>query len=60
MARLLTNRRTAVAAGVVLGGALAIAGCGGSGAGGSAGAAYLRETVGRPLFPDLWEIRSQL
>jgi len=27
---------------------------------GSAGAASLRETVGRPLFPDLWEIRSQL
>jgi tryptophan 2,3-dioxygenase len=31
-----------------------------SGTGGSTGAAYLRETVGRPLFPDLWEIRSQL
>ena len=31
-----------------------------TGTGGSAGAAYLRETVGRPLFPDLWEIRSQL
>jgi tryptophan 2,3-dioxygenase len=31
-----------------------------SGTGGSSGAAYLRETVGRPLFPDLWEIRSQL
>jgi tryptophan 2,3-dioxygenase len=30
------------------------------GTGGSAGAAYLRETVGRPIFPDLWEIRSQL
>jgi tryptophan 2,3-dioxygenase len=30
------------------------------GTGGSPGAAYLRETVGRPLFPDLWEIRSQL
>jgi len=29
------------------------------GTGGSAGAAYLRETVGRPLFPDLWAIRSQ-
>ena len=29
------------------------------GTGGSAGAAYLRQTVGRPLFPDLWEIRSQ-
>jgi tryptophan 2,3-dioxygenase len=31
-----------------------------SGTGGSAGAAYLRETVGRPIFPDLWAIRSQL
>src|SRR5437762_10422911 len=30
------------------------------GTGGSAGAAYLRETAGRPLFPDLWEIRAQL
>jgi tryptophan 2,3-dioxygenase len=30
------------------------------GTGGSACAAYLRETVGRPVFPDLWEIRSQL
>jgi len=30
------------------------------GTGGSAGAAYLRESVGRPLFPDLWEIRAQL
>jgi tryptophan 2,3-dioxygenase len=30
------------------------------GTGGSAGAAYLRETVGRPLFPDLWQIRSLL
>ena len=30
------------------------------GTGGSGGAAYLQETVGRPLFPDLWEIRSQL
>ena len=30
------------------------------GTGGSSGAEYLRETVGRPLFPDLWEIRSQL
>ena len=30
------------------------------GTGGSAGAAYLQEAVGRPLFPDLWEIRSQL
>jgi tryptophan 2,3-dioxygenase len=31
-----------------------------SGTGGSSGAAYLRETVGRPLFPDLWAIRSNL
>jgi tryptophan 2,3-dioxygenase len=30
------------------------------GTGGSTGATYLRETVGRPIFPDLWEIRSQL
>jgi tryptophan 2,3-dioxygenase len=30
------------------------------GTGGSAGAAYLRETIGRPIFPDLWEIRSKL
>jgi tryptophan 2,3-dioxygenase len=30
------------------------------GTGGSSGATYLRETIGRPLFPDLWEIRSQL
>jgi tryptophan 2,3-dioxygenase len=30
------------------------------GTGGSAGAAYLRETVGRPIFPDLWAVRSQL
>ena len=30
------------------------------GTGGSAGAAYLRETLFRPLFPDLWEIRSRL
>ena len=31
-----------------------------TGTGGSAGAAYLRETVGAPAFPDLWAIRSQL
>jgi len=31
-----------------------------SGTGGSAGAAYLRETVGRPIFPDLWDIRARL
>ena len=30
------------------------------GTGGSAGAAYLRETIGAAAFPDLWEIRSQL
>jgi tryptophan 2,3-dioxygenase len=30
------------------------------GTGGSAGAAYLRETLFKPLFPDLWEIRSRL
>jgi tryptophan 2,3-dioxygenase len=31
-----------------------------TGTGGSAGAAYLRGTLGQPLFPHLWEIRSQL
>jgi tryptophan 2,3-dioxygenase len=31
-----------------------------TGTGGSTGAAYLRDTVGHPLFPDLWAIRSQL
>lgn len=30
------------------------------GTGGSAGAAYLMQTLNRPLFPDLWEIRSEL
>ena len=30
------------------------------GTGGSGGAAYLRGTLGHPLFPDLWEIRSAL
>jgi tryptophan 2,3-dioxygenase len=30
------------------------------GTGGSAGAAYLQTTVGLPLFPDLWAIRSRL
>jgi tryptophan 2,3-dioxygenase len=30
------------------------------GTGGSSGAPYLRSTVGQPLFPDLWAIRSQL
>ena len=30
------------------------------GTGGSAGAAYLRETTGRAIFPDLWAVRSRL
>jgi len=30
------------------------------GTGGSAGAAYLRTTLGQNFFPDLWEIRSRL
>lgn len=30
------------------------------GTGGSAGAAYLRETLFKPLFPDLWDIRARL
>jgi tryptophan 2,3-dioxygenase len=30
------------------------------GTGGSSGAAYLRTTLGRNLFPDLWEIRARL
>jgi tryptophan 2,3-dioxygenase len=30
------------------------------GTGGSSGAGYLRTTVGSPVFPDLWEIRSRL
>ena len=30
------------------------------GTGGSAGAAYLQATIGTPLFPDLWAIRSRL
>lgn len=30
------------------------------GTGGSAGAAYLKTTLFRPLFPDLWEIRTEL
>jgi len=30
------------------------------GTGGSPGAAYLKSTLFRPLFPDLWEIRSRL
>jgi tryptophan 2,3-dioxygenase len=30
------------------------------GTGGTTGVAYLRSTVGKPVFPDLWEIRTQL
>ena len=30
------------------------------GTGGSAGSAYLRSTLFRPAFPDLWEVRSRL
>jgi tryptophan 2,3-dioxygenase len=30
------------------------------GTGGSAGAAYLRTTLHRPFFPDLWAVRSEL
>jgi len=30
------------------------------GTGGSSGAEYLRATLFRPLFPDLWAIRSAL
>jgi tryptophan 2,3-dioxygenase len=30
------------------------------GTGGSGGASYLRGTLSQPLFPDLWDIRSQL
>jgi tryptophan 2,3-dioxygenase len=30
------------------------------GTGGSGGASYLATTLGRPIFPDLWEIRSKL
>src|SRR4051812_43465649 len=30
------------------------------GTGGATGAAYLRETTGRAIFPDLWAVRSQL
>jgi tryptophan 2,3-dioxygenase len=30
------------------------------GTGGSSGAAYLRDTIGKPIFPDLWAIRAQL
>jgi tryptophan 2,3-dioxygenase len=31
-----------------------------TGTGGSSGAGYLRNTVGRNLFPDLWDIRANL
>jgi tryptophan 2,3-dioxygenase len=30
------------------------------GTGGSAGAAYLKTTLDKPFFPDLWAIRSEL
>jgi tryptophan 2,3-dioxygenase len=30
------------------------------GTGGSAGAAYLKTTLDQPLFPDLWQIRTEL
>ena len=30
------------------------------GTGGSSGAEYLRQTLFKPFFPDLWEIRSAL
>jgi tryptophan 2,3-dioxygenase len=30
------------------------------GTGGSSGAEYLRTTIGKPAFPDLWDIRSRL
>jgi tryptophan 2,3-dioxygenase len=31
-----------------------------SGTGGSSGAGYLRATLSRPVFPDLWAVRSEL
>jgi tryptophan 2,3-dioxygenase len=31
-----------------------------AGTGGSSGAAYLRETLFHPMFPDLWAVRSEL
>jgi tryptophan 2,3-dioxygenase len=30
------------------------------GTGGSAGAAYLRTTLHKPFFPDLWTVRAEL
>jgi tryptophan 2,3-dioxygenase len=30
------------------------------GTGGSSGAKYLADTLGRPMFPDLWQIRGSL
>jgi tryptophan 2,3-dioxygenase len=30
------------------------------GTGGSAGAGYLRQTLGQPICPDLWQIRREL
>jgi tryptophan 2,3-dioxygenase len=31
-----------------------------AGTGGSSGAQYLKSTLFRPVFPDLWEIRAEL
>jgi tryptophan 2,3-dioxygenase len=31
-----------------------------AGTGGSRGSAYLRTTLSKPMFPDLWALRSQL
>ena len=31
-----------------------------TGTGGSSGAQYLRTTLGKRFYPDLWEVRSQL
>jgi tryptophan 2,3-dioxygenase len=31
-----------------------------AGTGGSAGASYLRTTLFKPAFPDLWAVRSRL
>jgi tryptophan 2,3-dioxygenase len=30
------------------------------GTGGSSGAGYLKTTLDHPLFPDLWQIRTEL
>jgi tryptophan 2,3-dioxygenase len=31
-----------------------------TGTGGSSGAEYLRSTLGKRFFPELWDVRSQL